>query len=1532
MACSFRKDMFLLLVLLVLCDTASTVTVTSSKEVLVNTAAAITCTTTGLGANSGYSVKWTVDGTDYSSTDTSAGYTITNTDTSISYQSVLSIASSNTGADKTVQCKVTANSAETSTNGYLRTFSIASSSKEVRTGTTATLTCDITGLTVSTSKIKWSRAGAEYTQQDNADNENYQVNAGSISSNAQRTTLALGGPVTSADAVFTCMVQIDGEWFSETNVQLNTFSQIISPVGSETLRNTAVTVTCTVRDLTDQTVSFQWSRGGNNYDTGTFSKNAGYTIVNNKVSTTVQTSMLTISSANMGTDFTLGCMAFVDDAWFTVEKDIQVYDIAVSSAEVKNGTNTRLTCTVNYASTRPTTISWVVPESGTFTKDTLDKSSFAVTQSENEYHIIASVIETKNPQKDKQYTCTVDYDGLTSVATANLNVFEIHVGDTAVMAGETITLRCDIEGHSTTRSQADQYWTDSIGTKVTSNVGWNQAAQFGSLGLSNIQKDARYNCHYKVDGTWYERQALVDVFSVEVVDDVVTPGMAATPHCHTYGLTLPIAYFTWSTSSNTAITSGLSKSGANGRDADTLTATVTTDKSYKCTINVMTYVNTMKTWTFNVKVDVVELSTGNVIARDGTQAVLSCDMTGAQRAMDSYTWATPASTSSSDYTDRAVTVNLGTEYRLEATLAASSFTKNQGTWTCSYVFDRSISMNKKRTLSTSLSFDIAKWTKVPVVTYVNTGSTATYTCKGTATSATGIKPTYVWTVNGVTTAAAMNSDTSILTFSATDALDGKTVECTARWTSVSSVELTAGALLYSKYIHVFPKSAGSASATSTLVGVKGEDLVVTCLYSSRHKQGSVWWYKGTGTNRVRITGGSLYSMSSGSSTTSTESYTLTLKSVSQSTLGTYSCVYKFSGAGDDWSGQVVISDMVSIDSFTQVGTADLISGYSAILRASIAHHFSSLTLPFSSITYKVYRGSNVLSHASDGSNAVKANTGQVIYRTQRDTDFDVEVTWTGAYQTLVTTWSKLNGKRKLRIVDSCAVTHSNINSITSLNNNDDYVVTNTAIKASCSKGYIMPSGRPYTRTCSADTTMTFDTCTGGCYITDLASNSKSSHDFKDSYKLLGTGYTTTHYNTEVELNCGTDYTLPRASPKTLTCNSNSAKELAFSQKCVVGCKWTKANTAFSYLHHDKTLIAGGDSVTYTCNTNTMTNTGADSYTQLCDATAATTAFTNNNAAMTLSLSECQAFTMVAPTFDARSNSAKVTFATPSYPAASVQKIVVRLLSSGGYYLGVTRTVNSASQVAFFNLNTETVYRIKYMVYYANGGKYTSAGEDTFTTTAVPAQPTVSVSNALTVDVPQIDYTPYSSTYGMLVVYRKDEYIGDVSNMRFVPVFDYHGDFYGEWSTEAWSTEKGNENEVTVYVYPTSDSLYEAGIDLGAFYADSIAVSALASASYSYSYSNIDMKRSATYYFILRGCTDSTNSSCSDGSPGIVDMSTNHDKTILAAFFTTLLLLLLFAFLIFLFIKCKVWYRDGRKKKRQAGSTYGVSIRNPRYGY
>ena len=45
----------------------------------------------------------------------------------------------------------------------------------MRQGTKATLTCDIAGLTVVSTDVKWKSGSKEYTQADNSDNAEYQV-------------------------------------------------------------------------------------------------------------------------------------------------------------------------------------------------------------------------------------------------------------------------------------------------------------------------------------------------------------------------------------------------------------------------------------------------------------------------------------------------------------------------------------------------------------------------------------------------------------------------------------------------------------------------------------------------------------------------------------------------------------------------------------------------------------------------------------------------------------------------------------------------------------------------------------------------------------------------------------------------------------------------------------------------------------------------------------------------------------------------------------------------------------------------------------------------------------------------------------------------------------------------------------------------------------------------------------------------------------------------------------------------------------
>ena len=48
----------------------------------------------------------------------------------------------------------------------------------------------------------------------------------------------------------------------------------------------------------------------------------------------------------------------------------------------------------------------------------------------------------------------------------------------------------------------------------------------------------------------------------------------------------------------------------------------------------------------------------------------------------------PTNTLAGDYTHKVVTVDLGAEYNLVATVLKASFSKNQGAWSCNYVWKR----------------------------------------------------------------------------------------------------------------------------------------------------------------------------------------------------------------------------------------------------------------------------------------------------------------------------------------------------------------------------------------------------------------------------------------------------------------------------------------------------------------------------------------------------------------------------------------------------------------------------------------------------------------------------------------------------------------------------------------------------------------------------------------------------------------------------------------------------------------------------
>ena len=94
--------------------------------------------------------------------------------------------------------------------------------KEVETGTDATISCVISGITKQLDKVEWKLGGNEVTSISNSD---YVVDAGTYSSNSQTSTLTVKAARNTADQTFSCFIT-SNEWLQidkETSVVLNVF-------------------------------------------------------------------------------------------------------------------------------------------------------------------------------------------------------------------------------------------------------------------------------------------------------------------------------------------------------------------------------------------------------------------------------------------------------------------------------------------------------------------------------------------------------------------------------------------------------------------------------------------------------------------------------------------------------------------------------------------------------------------------------------------------------------------------------------------------------------------------------------------------------------------------------------------------------------------------------------------------------------------------------------------------------------------------------------------------------------------------------------------------------------------------------------------------------------------------------------------------------------------------------------------------------------------------------------------------------------
>ena len=96
--------------------------------------------------------------------------------------------------------------------------------KEIESGTDATVSCIITGVTRQLDAVVWRKGGTDVTTLSGS---NYDVSAGTYSSNSQTTTLTVKAAANIADSTYTCDIT-SNEWLEtnkQTNVILNVFGK-----------------------------------------------------------------------------------------------------------------------------------------------------------------------------------------------------------------------------------------------------------------------------------------------------------------------------------------------------------------------------------------------------------------------------------------------------------------------------------------------------------------------------------------------------------------------------------------------------------------------------------------------------------------------------------------------------------------------------------------------------------------------------------------------------------------------------------------------------------------------------------------------------------------------------------------------------------------------------------------------------------------------------------------------------------------------------------------------------------------------------------------------------------------------------------------------------------------------------------------------------------------------------------------------------------------------------------------------------------
>ncbi|XP_063676931.1 mucin-17-like [Bolinopsis microptera] len=390
------------------------------------------------------------------------------------------------------------------------TLDVKAKGSEVLTNTEATISCVVSGLSQQLDAVTWKKPSSGGVITDGTDSYNIDIGTYDPGSNSQTTILTVPAGESTADALFTCVIQSDEHAKTSASPEetvVNSNNQIILAVVPETPKKAttpvAQTLTCDIGDVvTDVIVSWKDNAGAD-----ITSDSAGYTIAQGSADsgTKIQTSTLTIDVATLtsvavaANPATYKCAAqsveYSDSATSTFKEivvNFLTFDVKAKGSEVLKNTEATISCVVSGLSKQLEAVTWKKP-SGDAITDGTDSYAIEVGTYVSGTNIQTTILTVPAGENtaDALFTCVIQSDEHAKTSASpeetdvNSNVFTV-VPETPKKATTAVaqTLTCDIGDVVT---DVIVSWKDNAGADITSDSAGYTIAQGSADSGTKIQ-------------------------------------------------------------------------------------------------------------------------------------------------------------------------------------------------------------------------------------------------------------------------------------------------------------------------------------------------------------------------------------------------------------------------------------------------------------------------------------------------------------------------------------------------------------------------------------------------------------------------------------------------------------------------------------------------------------------------------------------------------------------------------------------------------------------------------------------------------------------------------------------------------------------------------------------------------------------------------------------------------------------------------------------------------------------------------------